>query len=42
MPDSLVPKTVRFDAELKNFGNHLVGELFVRIPFCVSVYLARV
>jgi hypothetical protein len=35
MPDSLVPKTVRFDPELKIFGNLLVGELFVRTLFCV-------
>jgi hypothetical protein len=33
MLDSLVPKTVRFDPELKNFGNRLVGELFVRTSF---------
>jgi hypothetical protein len=32
---SNVPKTVGFDPELKNYGNRLVSELFVRTPFCV-------
>jgi hypothetical protein len=35
MPDSLVPKTVRFDPELKSFGNHLVGVLLERALFRV-------
>jgi hypothetical protein len=35
VPDSLVPKTVRFDPELKSFGNRLIGALLVREHFRV-------
>jgi hypothetical protein len=33
--DRLVPKTVRFDPELRSFGNHLVGALLVRALYRV-------
>jgi hypothetical protein len=35
MPDSLVPRTVRFDPKPRTFGNHLVGGLLVSTPYRV-------
>jgi hypothetical protein len=35
MLDSLVPKTIRLDPEVKSFGNNLVGALLVSTPFRV-------
>jgi hypothetical protein len=35
MPDSLVPRTVRFDHKPRTFGNRLVGGLLLSAPYRV-------